>query len=293
MRWQVLLLASAVLACGPLSAQTHSRDDEAASDERLIDEIGSLRKEAVRAKREGQVERARELWSRADRLDRELRGRMDGRRDGEGEDERARAQRERAREQAREARERQAEVLHRLKDLEARAEAAGREGRSEERERLLREVREIQRRVEATADERARADRDDRPVVPRRRPDLPGLPGGDNLPRPQPGRAEGLPPAPPVPPLPPGRPRAEQPPGPPREELRQEIERLRSEVRELRELLKRSLEERKERPERERKPEKERPEKERPEKERPEKERPQKEPRPGKEERAELEGELY
>jgi chromosome segregation ATPase len=214
----------------------------------LIEKIAQLRREAIRAKREGNMEKAKATWAEADNLDAELK--LDPElRGAEGEqflaaERQARANelREKAEAIARKGREAAEKMRRRAEDLREKARALARDGNPKEaQEDLRREAEKMQEEAEAIArDHREKAEEMRREAEKMAR-DFRGKDGGFRF-----GLREGGPSKPPSPPRPDyaQRPAPHGPDGPPPDDLRREVERLRSEVRELRDLLKRSLEER-------------------------------------------------
>jgi len=235
------------------------RDGEEGESDELIDRIAELRKNAIRAKREGDREKAKELWGEADRLDGRLRGEMGGRVAVQDvvQDVKANAQelRNRAEALARDGRRMAEEHKRRAEELKEKAMAMAREGKKEIETELRREAEELRQSARALArehEERAEHLRREAREMARAHERRPGR----LLEPPPPPPPPGAPPPPPSPReggRPPNAPPPPQPldarPGPSREELRSEIEKLRNEVRELREILKKSLDERKEREE--------------------------------------------
>ena len=229
----------------PLPPRGGEADERASED--LIDRIAQLRKEAIRAKREGAADRAKEAWSEADRLEHELQGRMAadrGKRRSRGEDPKTedllRDIKEKTRAMTQEGKVKSKELAAKAKELSARAKELDKEGQQDKAEALRREAEEVRAKGEALArefQERAekfRRDAEERMENRFRNGGAPEKPLAPVI---------GKPPAPPRPPKPPPLPPPNGFNGEPREDLRQEIDRLRSEVRELREVLKRSLEE--------------------------------------------------
>jgi chromosome segregation ATPase len=238
------------------SRQDREADDRSSED--LIDRIAQLRKDAIRAKREGNADRAKEAWSEADKLESDLRGQMERDRKGRGNrpdrrdpkvEESLREIKEKARALTQEGKGKAKELQAKANELAAKAKALAKEGQEEQAQDLRREAEEVRAKAETIAREfQERAEKFRREaeekVQERSRngkgPRKENAPAIQKPPAPRPPKGDPglLPPQPPnFPPLPNGF-NAE-----PREDLRQEIDRLRSEVRDLRDLLKRSLEE--------------------------------------------------
>jgi chromosome segregation ATPase len=239
------------------SRQDREADDRSSED--LIDRIAQLRKDAIRAKREGNADRAKEAWSEADKLESDLRGQMERDRKGRGNrpdrrdpkvEESLREIKEKARALTQEGKGKAKELQAKANELAAKAKALAKEGQEEQAQDLRREAEEVRAKAETIAREfQERAEKlrreAEEKVQERSRnenrngkgPRKENAPAIQKPPAPRPPKGDpGLLPPQPLPP--PNGFNAE-----PREDLRQEIDRLRSEVRDLRDLLKRSLEE--------------------------------------------------
>src|SRR6185503_10991364 len=232
------------------SRQDREGDDR--SSEELIDRIAQLRKDAIRAKREGDADRAKEAWSEADKLEGELRGQM---RDNKGRSARGdrrdpktedvlREIKEKARAVAQEGKAKAKEFEAKAKELAAKAKALDKSGQEVEADAVRREAEEVRTKAEIIARdyqekaEKLRRDAEDKAhaLLERSRNDARNGKG----PRPDEAPAKPTAPRAPkgpvgvVPPQPPGVP---PPPngfnGDERDDLRQEIDRLLSEVRDL------------------------------------------------------------
>jgi hypothetical protein len=223
----------------------------------LIEKIGHLRREAVRAKRAGDLDRAKESWAEADRLDAELRLEGDlpelpppGPGQGPAGElvlRRAAEMRQRGEEMAQEGRRMAEEMREQARSF--REKAKGLSGQGDPRDlqhELQREAEGMRSKAEALArDYRKKGEqfRRDAERLEReggrleRGPPQPGEPIDFAPPPPGPPRFKGGPVGPPVP----GPRQLSTPEG---DDLRGEVDRLRKEIRELRDLLNRSLKER-------------------------------------------------
>jgi hypothetical protein len=204
----------------------------------LIDQIGSLRKDAVRAKREGDLDRAKKLWAEADRLDEDLRGSVEENRPGK-EEVTLRVLSDRVKELTREGQRGAESVRRQAADLRKMAEALAHDGNSEDGEKLRSEARRLEERAATHAKDqeqrsnqlRQEADRAAQKV----RLEVTAARGRSSSRTVKPNT---------VPPKPQPAAQVIIEPVNGKDDLRKEVDRLRSEVRELRDMLKKSLESR-------------------------------------------------